>query len=97
MMDTLTTQQDFSEVLQEYYLRLTLADKLSKRELERQINVLHFERSLINPILSSAVRELHPTIGDTFKDNYVLEFLGLPPAHSESRLQKALVQHMKLT
>lgn len=40
-------------------------------------------------------RELHPTIGDTFKDNYVLEFLGLPPIHCENRLQKALVQHMK--
>ena len=79
----------------EYYLKLTLADKLSKRELERQIDVLHFERSLISPILSPAVRELHPTIGNTFKDNYVLEFLGLPPVHSENRLQKALVQHMK--
>jgi predicted nuclease of restriction endonuclease-like (RecB) superfamily len=78
-----------------YYLKLTLADKLSKRELERQIDVLHFERSLISPILSPAVRELHPTIGNAFKDNYVLEFLGLPPAHSENRLQKALVQHMK--
>ena len=30
-----------------------------------------------------------------FKDNYVLEFLGLPPVHSENSLQKALVQHMK--
>ena len=79
----------------EYYLKLTLADKLSKRELERQIDVLHFERSLISPILSPLVRELHPTIGNTFKDNYVLEFLGLPPVHSENRLQKALVQHMK--
>ena len=79
----------------EYYLKLTLADKLSKRELERQIDVLHFERSLISPILSPLVRELHPTIGNTFKDNYVLEFLGLPAVHSESRLQKALVQHMK--
>jgi len=78
-----------------YYLKLTLTDKLSKRELERQINVLQFERSLISPILSPAVRELHPAIGNTFKDNYVLEFLGLPPAHSENRLQKALVQHMK--
>ena len=41
------------------------------------------------------MRGLHPTIGNTFKDNYVLEFCGLPPVHSENRLQKALVQHMK--
>lgn len=79
----------------EYYLKLAVTDKLTKRELDRQIDVSHFERSMINPILSPAVRELHPAIGNSFRDNYVLEFLGLPPVHSENRLQRALVQHMK--
>lgn len=79
----------------EYYLRLTVTEKLSKRELERQINVAHFERSLLGAKLSPAVRELHPSISNTFKDSYVLEFLGLPSAHSENNLQKALIQHMK--
>ncbi len=79
----------------EYYLKLTVTDKLTKRELERQIDVAHFERSMMGAILSPLVRELHPAIGNTFKDNYVLEFLGLPPVHSENRLQKALVRHMK--
>ncbi len=41
------------------------------------------------------MRELHPTIENTFKDYYVLEFLGLPPDHSEASLQKALIRHMK--
>ncbi len=79
----------------EYYLDLMVTDKLTKRELERQIDASHFERSMISAILSPVARELHPSIGNTFKDNYVLEFLGLPPVHSENRLQKALVQHMK--
>ncbi|MEI7870338.1 MAG: PDDEXK nuclease domain-containing protein [Candidatus Methylumidiphilus sp.] len=79
----------------EYYLNLMVTDKLTKRELERQIDASHFERSMISAILSPVARELHPSIGNTFKDNYVLEFLGLPPVHSENRLQKALVQHMK--
>lgn len=45
--------------------------------------------------ISSVLKELHPAIGSVFKDSYVLEFLGLPPTHSENTLQKALVQHMK--
>jgi predicted nuclease of restriction endonuclease-like (RecB) superfamily len=81
---------------QEYYLKATIADKLSKRELERQINSLSFERTISNPLkLSPMARELHPSIKNHFKDNYVLEFLGLPETHSENDLQKALIQKMK--
>jgi predicted nuclease of restriction endonuclease-like (RecB) superfamily len=79
----------------EYYLKLVSTDKLSKRELERQIDASQFERSLIGAKLSPAVRELHPNIDLAFKDNYVLEFLGLPEVHSERDLQKALAKNMK--
>ncbi len=79
----------------EYYLRQAIADRLGKRELERQIDAAHYERSLTGAVLPPAVRELHPGIGEAFKDNYVLEFLGLPEAHSENDLQKALIGHMK--
>ncbi|MGD0959253.1 MAG: hypothetical protein ABSB19_05535 [Methylomonas sp.] len=49
------------------------------------------ERSLIGlQKLSATVRELHPSINQVIKDNYVLEFLGLPERHSENDLQKAL-------
>ena len=79
-----------------FYLNLSVQEKLSVRELERQIDTAQFERSRIGQKkLSVALRELHPDISATFKDNYVLEFLGLPEAHSESDLQKALVKHMK--
>ena len=80
---------------QEYYLKLTASEKLNKRELERQIDASHFERTKMGAKLSPTVRELHPTIKNTFKDHYVLEFLGLPPDHSETSLQKALIRHMK--
>ena len=78
-----------------FYLQLTATDKLNKRELERQIDASQFERSAISPILSPAARELDPRISEAFKDQYILEFLGLPDIHSESDLQKALTQHMK--
>lgn len=71
------------------------ADKLSKRDMERQINTSQYECSMIGAKLSAALREFHPNIQHAFKDNYVLEFLGLPETHSESDLQKALTQHMK--
>ena len=79
----------------EYYLNLAVSEKLSKRELERQIDAAHFERSAVSAKLSPVARELHPTIGGIFKDSYVLEFLGLPPVHSERDLQKAILQHIK--
>jgi predicted nuclease of restriction endonuclease-like (RecB) superfamily len=78
-----------------YYLQLTLADRLGKRDLERQIDTAHYERSMVSAKLSPAVREMNPRIANAFKDNYVLEFLGLPESHSESDLQRALVAHMK--
>lgn len=80
-----------------FYLKLCSKERYASRELERQINAAQFERTLMGKQkLSAVLRELHPGIGNTFKDNYVLEFLGLPPVHSENRLQKALVQHIKL-
>ena len=78
-----------------YYLRQVISDKLGKRELERQIDSAHFERSALPTKLSPAARVVQPTLGEVFKDRYVLEFLGLPEPHSEGDLQRALVQHMK--
>ncbi len=78
-----------------YYLHQTIAEKLGKRELERQIDAATFERSGQSAKLSPAARVLHPAIGGVFKDHYILEFLGLPEPHSENDLQRALVQHMK--
>ena len=48
-----------------------------------------------NQKLSAVLRELYPTLENVFKNNYVLEFLGLPEDHNENDLQKALTQNMK--
>ncbi|MCF6344857.1 MAG: PDDEXK nuclease domain-containing protein [Thiomicrorhabdus sp.] len=80
----------------EYYLKLSIKEGYSSRELDRQISASHFERAeLGNQKLSAVLRELHPNIHNTLKDNYVLEFLGLPKQHAESHLQKALIENMK--
>ena len=80
----------------EYYLRLCSKERYSSRALERQISASHFERTMLgNQKLSAVLRELHPSITNTLKDNYVLEFLGLPIQHDERHLQQALIHNMK--
>lgn len=80
----------------EFYIKLTSKEKYSHRELERQISTSLFERTMIgNQKLSASLRELHSNIENTFKDSYVLEFLGLPEEHSEGVLQKAVTKNMK--
>jgi len=80
----------------EFYLRVCLREKWGKRELERQLAGALFERTVLAPAkLSTPLTELHPSAAAIFKDTYLLEFLQLPPSHSEADLQKALVQQLK--
>lgn len=80
----------------EFYLKLCIQEKYSKRELERQIDSGIFERVMIgNQKLSPMLREIHPNIINNFKDSYVFEFLNLSDPHSESDLQKGLIRQMK--
>lgn len=79
-----------------FYLKLSINEKYSTRELDRQINSSVFERIMIgNQKLSALLREIHPDINNTFKDEYIFEFLNLPTSHLEKDLQKALKIQMK--
>lgn len=81
---------------QEFYLNLTLQEKYSSRELERQINSSVFERTMIgNTKLSALPREIHNEVQNIFKDSYVFDFINLPEPHNESDLQKGLIHQMK--
>jgi predicted nuclease of restriction endonuclease-like (RecB) superfamily len=80
----------------EFYLRLAHAQRWHTRELERQINGALFERTVLSPTkLSAPLRELHPEAAAVFKDTYLVEFVDLPPSHSEADLQHALVEQLK--
>lgn len=85
-----------TEEEREFYLRMAIKEKYTKRELDRQISTGLFERIVIgNAKLSALPRELNTDITNTFKDSYVFEFLNLPEPHSESDLQKGLIKQMK--
>ena len=80
----------------EFYLRLAHGQKWPSRELERQINGALFERTVLSPPkLSAPLTELHPAAAAVFKDTYLVEFLDLPPAHSEADLRHSLVEQLK--
>jgi predicted nuclease of restriction endonuclease-like (RecB) superfamily len=80
----------------EFYLKIAKKESYSFRELERQISASLFERTMIgNSKLSTTLRESKHNITNTFKDDYVFEFLNLSDSHSEKELQRGLVMQMK--
>ena len=79
----------------EFYLRLCVANRYTKRELDRQIGTSYYERSMISakkPMPESVSHNVRESILDT----YVLEFLDLPEQFSEKNLRKAIIENLKL-
>lgn len=80
----------------EFYLRLSIKDSLTKRELERQIDSGLFERLVTtNTNLSPVLRETQQKARSLFKESYVLDFLRLSINHSEKDLRKSIVKNFK--
>jgi predicted nuclease of restriction endonuclease-like (RecB) superfamily len=80
----------------EFYIRLSIKEGYSKRELERQIDSGYYERAVIaKKKVSPLVTQIHKDVTAAFKDTYVLDFLNLPESHSEKDLQKSIVSNLK--
>ncbi len=59
----------------EFYLRLSIREEWSKRELERQLKTALFERTVLSPPkVSPLVTQIHPQALNVFKDAYMAEF-----------------------
>lgn len=79
----------------EFYLRMTIKERWSSRELERQMNSSYFERVMLSDAkLSAPMRELPQDVIGSFKDTYVLELLHLPEKHLEKDLKKHITQNI---
>ncbi len=78
----------------EFYLRLTIANGYAKRELERQIDSMLFERTMLSDAKYSGLIDKHPAIG-SLRDNYVLEFLDMPKDYKEKDLRKSIIANLK--
>ena len=80
----------------EFYIRLSIKENYSVKELDRQISASFFERATTGGRqFSPVLKNMYPGIVNSFKDSYVFEFLHLPETHTESDLQKALISQMK--
>lgn len=87
--------QTKQEEEREFYIRMAIREKWSKRELERQLKSGLFLRAAVNPPkVAPLVREIHPAAEIIFKDAYSLEFLGLSEPHDESDLHGALIRNL---
>ena len=84
-----------SEEERKFYLDLTIKEKYTSRELERQIDSGFFERVLLSKNNLKIVKTKNKDISKVFQDTYVLDFLNLPESHSEKDLQKSIVMNLK--
>lgn len=80
----------------EFYLKLAVKGRLSKRELERELKNSAFERTMLSDLkLAPVVRVLPQNATGVFKDSYLVDFLDLPETHSEADLQKGLLRNLR--
>lgn len=79
-----------------FYMNMCVRDRLSKRELERQIDSGYYERYMLSrKPASPAIEDAKKLTSNVFLDNYVLDFLDLPETVSEHDLQKSIIRNLK--
>ena len=79
-----------------FYMNMCVKERLSKRELERQIDSSYYERYMLSQKpLTPAIEESKGATRNVFLDNYVFDFLDVPETVSERDLQKSIIRNLK--
>ena len=78
----------------EFYMRLCIQNGYAKRDLERQIDSMLFERTMLSQEKNKELIERHPAVG-ALRDSYVLEFMDVPEDFKEKDLRKAIIANLK--
>jgi predicted nuclease of restriction endonuclease-like (RecB) superfamily len=85
-----------TEEEREFYILMTIKERYSYRELQRQIQTSLYERTMLaNENFSDNVKNLPQDVTNSFRDSYVLEFLDLPKVYKEKDLQTSLISSLK--
>ncbi len=80
----------------EFYLKVCLKERWSRRELERQIASSLYERFMLSKRTDSLVpHSKEKNLLMHFKDEYVFDFLGLKEDFNEQDLRRAIVWNLK--
>ena len=83
-----------SDESRSFYIKRTLDNRWSKRELQRRIERKEFERSELADTKLALGEAEH--LGGNFKDPYFLDFLGLKEGYLENELEQALSKELEL-
>ena len=83
-----------SDEEREFYIRLSIKERYSARELQRQLDSGYFERYMLSTEKLEPV-PVQSIIKNNFLDTYVLEFLSLPDKFSEHEFKKAIIANLK--
>lgn len=101
---TLTTLTNHIEILcrcksseeRLFYILYAHKEHLVKRELQRSITNQTYTTLLGDKKnMSKGLFQTYPNAPVVFKDALFVDFLGLPQKHSERKLKKGLIEHMK--
>ena len=101
---TLTTLTNHIEILcrcksseeRLFYILYAHKEHLVKRELQRSITNQTYTTLLGDKKnMSKGLLQNYPNAPVVFKDTLFVDFLGLPQKHSEAKLKKGLIEHMK--
>ena len=85
-----------SKTERDFYLALSIKEKYTSRELERQIDSGLFERVVLSKKkVSAMLTQKHTGLQEDFKDVYILDFLNLPEPYSETDLRCSIVSNLK--
>lgn len=79
-----------------FYILYSNKDHLATRELKRCISNQTYSNLLSKKTgLSKGLLDIYPAAPVMLKDTLFVDFLNLPKKHSESKLKKGIVEHMK--
>lgn len=79
-----------------FYIHITAKERLSTRELGRIIDRGLFERTILDkPKLSSMLREIAPASERSFRDRYIMDFIGGKTYSDEYSMKQAIIAKMK--
>ncbi|WP_343689870.1 PDDEXK nuclease domain-containing protein [Chitinophaga sp.] len=92
------------EVQRDFYLTMASNERWSSRQLQERINSMLYERTAISKkpeiVIKNELELLQHkkemTVDLTFKDPYILDFLGLRDTYNERDLEQAIIYQLQL-
>lgn len=83
-----------SDEAREFYLNLCARNNYSKRELDRQINSMLYERTMLSDVKHKELMVRNEGL-QALRDAYVFEFLNVKEPYKEKDLRKSIVANLR--